>query len=213
VDDDWRVRVLDNFSTGTPANLASVADQVEVIGADVGNLELVRQATQGVELIFHLAAPKYSTWVGSLETNVLAHGTSNVLAAARASQARRIVFASSLCVYGLAESGWRSEGGSRKPASAYAVAKLLGELDCITFAHLYGLEAVCLRFAHVYGPRRPASSPYAETVGQVVRALRTAQPLVLRGDGHRPRDILFIDDAIRATLLAAESERLEYRDV
>jgi UDP-glucose 4-epimerase len=87
------------------------------------------------------------------------------------------------------------------------VAKLLGELDCITFAHLYGLEAVCLRFAHVYGPGRSISSPYAETVGLVLRALHTGQQLVLCGDGHRPRDILFIDDAIRAILLAAESER------
>jgi UDP-glucose 4-epimerase len=200
----WRVRVLDDFSTGTRANLAPVAGHVEVVEADVRDLGPVRQAAAGVELIFHLAAPRYDSWETGYPST-LALGTLNVLVAAREAQTRRVVFASSLCVYGLAEPGRRAEGDPKRPASAYAAAKLTGELDCTTFAHLYGLEAVCLRYANVFGPRPPAAAPYAEAVPRVVRALLAGRPPLLRDDGLQPQDILFVADGVRATLLAAEA--------
>jgi UDP-glucose 4-epimerase len=156
-----RVRVLDNFSSATEDNLAPLASRIEVVPGDLNNLSLVRKAVRGVELVFHLAPPSGGRDRLEADRHFLDLGIMNVLIAARDSEVRRVVYASSLSVYGEGGPGLCSEGDPKKPISAYAFAKLTGELDCTTFSYQYGLETVCLRYANVFGPRQRISLPYA----------------------------------------------------
>jgi UDP-glucose 4-epimerase len=206
-----RVRVLDNFSSGKEGNLSLLVEPVEVIAGDLNNLALVRQATEGVDVVYHLAPPcgwrdKAEAEHGSADVGIM-----HVLIAARDSQVRRVVYASSLCVYGEATAGLRGEGDPKRPHSAYAQAKLTGELDCTTFTHQYGLETVCLRYANLYGPRQTSLLGYAELVPRALRALLAGQRPPLKGDGLTPVDLLFVEDAVAATLLAAQREQLSAR--
>lgn len=92
VEQGARVRILDNFATGTPANLDHIRDEIELIEGDLRNEEDVRSAVQGVELVFHqgaLASVPRSIDDPKSTFDVNVTGTLNVLVAARDSGVRR----------------------------------------------------------------------------------------------------------------------------
>jgi UDP-glucose 4-epimerase len=207
----YGVRVLDNFSTGTRANLSPWTGQVEVVEGDLADFDLLCRATRGVDLVFHQAAPLLAVEGARVGGGPGDPGTLHVLIAARMASVRRVIYASSLCVYGPAAPWPHAEGDPANPVSPYAAAKLAGEQDCIAFTHLYGLETVRLRFVNVFGPRQAPASPYAAVVLQALGAMSRGQAPVLAGDGYRPQDLLYIDDAVHAALLAAEARRVSGR--
>ncbi|HET8854118.1 MAG TPA: NAD-dependent epimerase/dehydratase family protein, partial [Ktedonobacteraceae bacterium] len=97
------VRILDNFSTGRRSNVESLLPRVDLIEGDLRDFDTVRQAANGVDVIFHEGAlPSVPRSIqdplGSLATNV--QGTQHVLIAAREAGVRRVVYASSSSVYG-----------------------------------------------------------------------------------------------------------------
>src|SRR5919109_4663473 len=97
------VRVLDNFSTGNRANLADLADEIEIVEGELRSYERVHAATRGVEVVFHEGAlPSVPRSVHDPLTTgaVSVEGTLNVLLAARDEGVRRVVFASSSSIYG-----------------------------------------------------------------------------------------------------------------
>jgi UDP-glucose 4-epimerase len=201
-----RVRVLDNFSTGEPANLQAVHDDVAVIDGDISDVAVVAEAARGVELIFHQAAlPSVPRSVAdpAATHGVCATGTLNVLLAARDTGARRVIYAASSSAYGNSEQLPKREGDPTRPLSPYAVAKLTGEHYCAAFSEVYGLETVRLRYFNVYGPRQSPDSPYAAVIPRFLRALLAGHSPRIHGDGRQSRDFTFVDDVIRANLLAA----------
>jgi len=204
-----QVRVLDNLSTGDLANLAASRGRFELTVADIRDLNAVRHATEGVERVFHLAVPAACAAGPGVEDPVDL-GTLQVLIAARESMVRRVVYASSLCVYGDARGNMpgagRSEREAPQPVSPYARTKLCGEQDCVLFTHLYGLETVRLRYASIFGPRQPASQRYAQFVPFLIGRLLAGRLVRLPGDGFEPMDLLDVRDAVQAALLASEAE-------
>src|SRR5438874_1572540 len=97
------VRVLDNFSTGRLENLAEAEDRIELVRGSLMDHNVVREATEGVDYVFHLAAP--AAGEPSLADPMGAHhcgatGTLHLLLAAREASVKRLVYASSSCVYG-----------------------------------------------------------------------------------------------------------------
>src|SRR5436305_5689387 len=97
------VRVLDNLSTGRVSNLADFADDVELVEGDIRLSAVVEDAVRGCDAVVHLAAvPSVPRSVADPEGSHAANatGTLNVLMAARAAGARRVVAASSSSVYG-----------------------------------------------------------------------------------------------------------------
>jgi UDP-glucose 4-epimerase len=85
------------------------------------------------------------------------------------------------------------------------VSKVTGELYCRVYAELMGLETVCLRYFNVYGPRQRSDSAYAAVIPAFTRALISGEAPVINGDGRQTRDFTFVDDVVRANLLAAEA--------
>jgi UDP-glucose 4-epimerase len=202
------VRVLDNFSTGDPANLSALRDRVEVIDADVCDRAALAHAMRGVGLVFHQAA--LASVPRSVADPVATHeacatGTLNVLLAARDAHVRRVVYAASSSAYGNSERLPKRETDPTAPLSPYAVAKLAGEQYCAAFSEVYGLETVRLRYFNVFGPRQSPDSPYAAVIPLFLRAMLAGRPPLIHGDGRQSRDFTFVDDVIHANLVAAEA--------
>jgi UDP-glucose 4-epimerase len=202
------VRVLDDFSTGCRANLERVRERVQLLYGDVGDLDTVRGAVRGAEVVFHQAA--LASVPRSVADPLATHracvdGTLNVLLAARDAGVRRVVYAASSSAYGNSARLPKSEADPAAPLSPYAVAKLAGEQYCAAFTEVYGLETVRLRYFNVFGPRQTPDSPYAAVIPLFLRALTEGRRPLLHGDGQQSRDFTFVDDVVQANLLAAEA--------
>ena len=216
--DGASVRVLDNLSTGSLDNLRAAArwrsdeaasapsagTRLEVILGDIRDRELVRRAMRRVEGVFHLAAlpPSGASFADPAEFHTVnVQGTLNVLEAALAEGAGRVVFASCASVYGSSSLGPVMEDGPVQPASLFAASKLAGEMYCRVFYTKHGLETVALRYFTVYGPRqtRVDGSP---TVPALIDALRRRRP-VMDADAAAALDYTYVDDAVDATVAAA----------
>ena len=207
--DGYRVRVLDNFSTGKRENLPE-SDDLEIITGDVGSFDDVHKAMKDVELVFHEAAiasvPKtINDPIGSQRTNY--QGTLNVLETARQQGTRRVVFASSAAVYGDLPELPKREDMPLKPLSPYAVDKLASEYACQMYTHLHGLETVCLRYFNVYGPRQDPGSPYSGVISIFADRLKKGDQPVIYGDGEQTRDFVFASDVVEANIKAATTEK------
>jgi UDP-glucose 4-epimerase len=199
------VRVLDDLFSGSPEDVPAAA---EVTVGSVVDEDAVRVAVNGVDVVFHLAAHRSvpRSIDHPLATDLAnVHGTMTVLTAARDAGVRRVVYASSSSVYGSTEQLPTPESAVTRPRSPYAVSKLAGEHYCRVFTEVFGLETTSLRYFNVYGPGQPPGSQYAGVIPLFVEALRNGTQLVVHGDGKQSRDFTYIDDAVTATLAAADA--------
>jgi len=200
------VRVVDDFSTGREVNLEGV--DVEVVRGSIEDRDTVDRAMRDVEVVFHQAAlpsVKRSVDDPGRTHAVNATGTLNVLDAARAAGVRRFVYASSSSAYGDTPVLPKREDMVPSPLSPYAVSKLAGEHYCKAFTKVYGLECVALRYFNVYGPRQDPTSHYSAVIPLFATALLTGATPTVFGDGEQTRDFTYIDNVVRANLLAAEA--------
>jgi UDP-glucose 4-epimerase len=209
-----QVRVLDNFSTGSADHLAEAQGNIDVVHGDVRDYKVVCQAMQGVEYVFHQAAPIGSTGPTQALMDPMemhhsgATGTLHVLMAAQQNQVRRVLYASSCCVYGEPTYLLRREDELVRPLSPYAVAKLTGEQHCLSFTGTYGLETVILRYFNVYGPRERHDSPYASQLTHILTTMLAGHRPIIQGTPQEMLDLTYVDDAVHATLLAATAPRV-----
>ena len=216
------VRVLDNFSTGSPANLAyalgrevatpaeggsAVLSGVEVLRGDIRDPAACERACQGVDVVLHQAAMRsvprsVEDPRGANESNVT--GTLNMLVAAAGAGARRFVYASSSSVYGDDPALPKREDQPPAPISPYAASKLAGEYYCRVFSRTFGLSTVSLRYFNVFGPLQDPKSQYAAVIPRFITWTLGGQPLEIHGDGLQSRDFTYVDNVVAANLLAAE---------
>jgi nucleoside-diphosphate-sugar epimerase len=201
-----RVRILDNISTGTTENLRDANGVAELIVGDIRDPAAVRQAMEGAEVVFHLAATPAGDSFEDLAAvqAVNVGGTLSVLVAARLTGVRRVVFASSSSVYGGRTMPARCEEKvSVRPTTPGAVSKLSAEEYCRAFTRFHGLETVALRFFNVFGPRQDADHEHAAVVPRFcARMLRGERPVIF-GSGRQTRDFTFVANAVQACALAA----------
>jgi UDP-N-acetylglucosamine/UDP-N-acetyl-alpha-D-glucosaminouronate 4-epimerase len=206
----WRVRVLDDFSSGRAENLAAIADRIELVRGDIRDSATVAKAVDGVEVVFHQAAvPSVPRSVAEpLRTNsVNVDGTLVVLDCARHAGVRRVVYAASSSAYGDTPTLPKVETMPARLRSPYALQKYTGEVYCQLYTELYRLETVSLRYFNVYGPRQDPNSEYAAVIPRFVTACLTGEPPRVYGDGEQTRDFTCVVDAVRANLLAADTLR------
>jgi UDP-glucose 4-epimerase len=201
------VRVLDNFSTGLRTNLDGL--EVEIVEGELRSYERVHNAVRGTEIVFHLGA------LGSVPRSVQdpltsgavnVEGTLNVMLAARDEGIRRLVFASSSSIYGNQEELPLREAMAPDPISPYGVAKLAAERYCVSFSRVYhSFETVVLRYFNVFGPRQDPNSQYAAVVPLFITAIAAGEPVTIFDDGEQSRDFTYVDNVVRANLLAADA--------
>lgn len=208
---DCHVAVLDNLTGGKLSNLNHVQDKIHFYNNDIREPGALLDAAQGCDVVFHLAAvvsvqqtidnPIESTMINDI-------GTLNVLEAARKANAKRVVLASSCAVYGDDPRLPKEETMIPKPCSPYAVHKLSAEHYARIYYELHGLETVSLRFFNVFGPRQDPSSPYSGVISIFMKNAVSNRIPVIYGDGNQSRDFVYVNDIVKANLLAADRDNL-----
>lgn len=207
-----RVVVVDDLSTGRRENLdAAIAHGAELYELDIRDAEALRTLCEAVrpELVFHLAAQidvRRSVADPAADARVNVEGTVNVLAAAHAAGARRVVYsATGGAVYGEAEQVPTPEDAPAQPLAPYGQGKLAGEGYCALFTRLYGLSTIALRYANVYGPRQ---DPLGEggVIAIFCGCLAEDRTPTIYGDGEQTRDYVYVGDVVAANLAAAQRD-------
>jgi len=204
------IRVLDNFVRGRRENLAAAvaSGRVHVIEGDIRDVDAVREATAGTDLVFHQAAIRITQCAEEprLALEVLADGTFNVLEAAATARVRKVVAASSASVYGLATEFPTTE--SQHPwanDTFYGAAKVFNEGMLRSFHAMHGLDYVALRYFNVYGPRMDIHGLYTEVLIRWMERIEAGEPPLIFGDGQQTMDFVYTTDIARANLLAAQA--------
>lgn len=204
-----RVRVLDNLSTGNPANIQLLGKNVEFIEGDITHEATVAAAVKGVDCVFHEAA--LASVPRSVADPLATHaacitGTLIMLNEARKSGVRRLVYAASSSAYGDQPTSSKRETDLPAPISPYGAAKFACESYCQAFSATYGFETVCIRYFNVFGPRQDPHSEYSAVIPLFITAMLAGQQPTVFGDGGQSRDFTFIDNVVHGNLLAADAD-------
>jgi UDP-glucose 4-epimerase len=191
-----QVRVLDDLSSGKPANLDP---RCELVVCDVSDRSGLDPVFAGAAGVFHLAAiasvaRSNEDWVGTHRANQGA--TVAVLDAARAAGRIPVVYASSAAVYGDGGGQPAREAAMPLPQTAYGADKLGSELHARVGWGIHGVPSLGCRLFNVYGTRQDPASPYSGVIS--IFAARALDGLDLRiyGDGAQSRDFIFVADVV-----------------
>jgi len=202
------VTVLDNFCTGSAANLEGLDGDLRVIEGSIVDPKAVAGACEGARGIIHLAAlPSVSR---SVEAPLESHEATCTGALVVLDEARRkglrVVYAGSSSAYGDQDCEYKREDLREAPMSPYAAAKLAGELYCRSFAKVYDLPVVVTRFFNVFGPRQVPDSPYSGVVAAFCFALLRGTAPRIDGDGGQTRDFTYVDDVVQGVLKSLDAD-------
>ncbi|MFI9843393.1 NAD-dependent epimerase/dehydratase family protein [Nonomuraea sp. NPDC051941] len=195
------VDVVDDLSSGSRENLAEAAssDHFRLHVLDVLDPALTGLVAElQPEVVCHLAAQisvRKSVAEPRRDARINVEGTASVLAAAHEGRARKVLFASSVAVYGRPGTIPVPGDAPTDPRSPYAASKLSGETYLAAFRALHGIEYTTLVLSNVYGPRQ---SPEGEAgvVSIFTDALLSGTPTVVYGDGTQTRDYVYVEDVV-----------------
>ena len=210
------VRVYDNFSRGTRANLQQSLsnERLEIFsdGGDILHRDVLVKAMLDIDGVFHLAAlwllQCYEYPRSAFEVNVT--GTMNVIEASIDSGVKRLVFSSSASVYGDAVTELMEEDHPLNCQEFYGASKVCGEM---LLRALYEreqrrggyFEYAGLRYMNVYGARQDDKGAYVGVVARMLLALNSDEHPLIHGDGSQSYDFVDVRDCARANILAMES--------
>ncbi|WP_214412880.1 NAD-dependent epimerase/dehydratase family protein [Sphaerisporangium fuscum] len=198
-----RVTVLDDLSSGDPANLDGL--DLDFVRGSVLDQELVNELVAGATTVVHLAA--VPSVPRSLKDPLTSHavnatGTLHVLEACRRSLPH-LILASSSSVYGNSPETHKHEELPARPLSPYGAGKLAAEGYTLAYAESFGLPVLAFRFFNVYGPLQPADHAYAAVVPAFVSAALEGRPVPIYGDGTQARDFTYVGSLARILVEAA----------
>jgi CDP-paratose 2-epimerase len=224
-----RVRIFDDLSRpGVDKNLAwlqrTYRDRIDPRIADVRERVRIREAVQGVEAVFHLAAQTAVTTslfdpMTDFELN--ARATLEVLEAVRLLRDRpAVIFTSTSKVYGclpdlplrLTDGRWTpfdsqiaatgiDETRPLEPRTPYGCSKGCADQYVLDYAHSYGIPATVFRMSCTYGPHQMGTADQGWVTHFLIRAIE-GKPITIYGDGRQVRDVLFADDLVDAFVRA-----------
>lgn len=213
-----KVRVLDNFSTGSMNNINQFMDNpaFELLEGDIRDLETCRKAVQGIQYVSHQAAlgsvPRsINDPITSNEVNV--SGFLNMLVAARDEKVQKLVYAASSSTYGDHPGLPKVEDKIGNPLSPYAVTKYVNELYANVFSSVYDFHAIGLRYFNVFGPKQNPKGPYAAVIPLFMEAVLNNQAPFINGDGETSRDFTFVENAVQANIRGMLTEGVQKHEV
>ena len=209
------VRIVDDLTSGRLENIAGhiASGKIKFLHADLREPGITRTAMQGVDTVFHLAADHGGRGYVDLHqagpaSNFFLDGL--VFAEALKARVRKVVFASSGCVYpnflqaDTNKELYLTEDLTKGPNDAdntYGWAKLMGEFTLQAYAKEHGLSAASCRYFTVYGPRGVENHA---VMAMIARAFVGQNPFEVWGDGTQIRNWTYIDDIVSSTILAGE---------
>jgi UDP-glucose 4-epimerase len=208
-----QVVALDNFSTGSTANIKHITKNLEIIDGDIRNTELINETTKDVDLVLHMAAALgvntiLESPLESISTNITG---SEVVLNAAANYKKRILIASTSEIYGknpkqpLNETDDRIVGSPQKIRWSYSDAKAIEEAMAFSLNQKKGLKVTTARLFNTVGPRQ--SAHYGMVVPRFVRSALKNEPISIYGDGTQSRVFCHVDDAIEALLALVGTDK------
>jgi nucleoside-diphosphate-sugar epimerase len=210
-----RVRVVDDLSSGHLDNIRGHLGhgEIDFLHADLREPGVTRAAMHGVDTVFHLAADHGGRGYVDLHqagpaSNFFLDGL--VFAEALRAKVKKVVFASSGCVYpNFLQSDIHKEiylkeeltNGPNDADNTYGWAKLMGEFTLKAYAKEHGMSAASCRYFTVYGPRWVENHA---VIAMIARTFLKQNPFEIWGDGSQIRNWTYIDDIVEGTILAGE---------
>lgn len=205
-----KVRVLDNFSTGSMRNLEelSLYNSFELIEGDIRNPDDCKLAVEGIDFVLHQAS------LGSEEdpltiNEVNITGFLNILVACKEAEVKRLIYATSSSTYGDEQQLPMVEDKIGKPLSPYAITKYVDELYADVFSRLYQTEYIGLRYFNVFGKGQNPESTYAAVIPKFISMLLAHESPVIHGDGKTSRDFTYVENVVQANIVAVLSDNPE----
>jgi UDP-glucose 4-epimerase len=208
-----QVVALDNFSTGSTANIKHITKNFEIIDGDIRNTELINETIKNVDLVLHMAAALgvntiLKSTLESISTNIAG---SEVVLKAAAHHKKRILIASTSEIYGknpkqpLNESDDRVVGSPQKIRWSYSDAKAIEEAMAFSLIQEKDLKVTTARLFNTVGPRQ--SAQYGMVVPRFVRSALKNEPINIYGDGTQSRVFCHVYDAIAALLALVGTDK------
>ena len=206
----YKVRCLDNFSTGKKENIELFLSSKNfiLIQGDIRDYDTCLKATEGVDYVLNQAA--WGSVPKSIEFPIIYNeinikGTLNMMEASRQNKVKKFVYASSSSVYGDEPDLPKVENKIGNVLSPYALTKKVNEEYGRLYTELYGLETVGLRYFNVFGRRQDPLGFYAAVIPKFVKQILMGEQPIINGDGKHSRDFTYIDNVIEANLKACLS--------
>lgn len=210
-EDVKEVVIYDNFCRGKSENIASSLEDprcsVFPNGGDIGDIDILNDAFEGVDYVFHLAA----MWLlhcrdyprTAFKVNI--EGTFNVLEACVKHKVKKLVYSSSASVYGDAVEVPMTEAHPFNNRNFYGAAKIAGEAMCRAFYDRYGIEYVGLRYMNVYGPGQDQNAVYSGVVPIMLNKIDANESPQINGDGTQAYDFIYVEDVARYNIASLKS--------
>lgn len=203
----YAVRCLDNLSTGSYDNISHLEgnERFTFIKGDIRDMDTCMEACKGVDYVLNQAA--WGSVPRSIEMPLLyeeinIRGTLNMMEAARQSNVKKFVYASSSSVYGDHPILPKKEGAEGNVLSPYALTKKVDEEYGRLYKKLYNLDTYGLRYFNVFGRRQNPEGMYAAVIPKFIKMLLNDEAPTINGDGRQSRDFTYIDNVIEANLKA-----------
>lgn len=192
------------------ANLGNAmrSPKVRIIQGDIFSRKDVEGATKGVDFVLHLAAILLLSSAKNprrcLRDNI--DGTYNLLDIISKGRVKKLVFASSIAVYGDSQREvLMTEDYPFNNRSMYGASKIIGEQFCRIFQDMIGLRYIALRYSSVYGPKQHWQGLYPGLIMRALARIEMGLPPQIKGNGNEVQDFVYVGDVARANVLALKS--------
>lgn len=208
VEQDVEVVVLDDLYLGEEDNLSEVRDEIEFIEGSVLDVEKVKEAVQGVDVVFHQAARSSSPMheeEAAEGARVNIAGFVNVAEASIDEEVEKIVYASTSSMYGSVEPPHK-EDMDLEPVNLYTASKMGREMYARCYSYTDKIDTTGLRYFSVFGPHEKAKGKYANVVTQFLWKMMDGEQPVIWGDGSQERDFVFVEDVVDANIKASKTK-------
>lgn len=203
MDANHEVIIIDNLSSGKKQNLPEDGEFKKI---DIKDREKIINALENADAVFHFAAnPVVSVFPENQEKDFEENlkGTKNILKACVENDIDELVFASSSVVYGEDAEIPTPETANFKPISMYGATKAGAEHMCQVYANMFNIDLTIVRYANIVSGKNPKGVTY----DFVNKLKEDPEELTILGNGRQKKSYLYIDDAVRATFIAWNSDK------
>jgi nucleoside-diphosphate-sugar epimerase len=209
-----KVTVMDSLVPdfgGNIFNIYPIKEQVTVSISDMRDLHTIERLVEGKDIIFNLAGQVshedgMKDPVMDLEINAVSQ-VYLLEAVRKISPLTKIVYAGTRQIYGKIQKTPVDESHLIRPADTNGISKFAGEWYHILYNQVYGIPACSLRLTNTFGPRQLMKHSRQGFIPYFIRLALDGEEIKIFGDGGQIRDMVFVDDAIDAFLLAGESDK------
>lgn len=201
---------LDPRSGGHIGNIEGIEESVELISEDICHFNAVADIVRQASHVFHCAAHTshpYSMRDPHRDIEVNCIGTINVLEAIRRfSPTARLVYVGTSTQIGTMNTMPITEHHPVAPVDIYSANKTAAEYYCRIYSRAYNLSVNIVRLPNVYGPRANINSPDFGFINYFIGLALNDKPLTIYGNGEQLRSVLYIQDAVHAVTLSAQTD-------